>query len=428
MNMQIAGFNYISESQNNTEFNQAKSDLESLSVDLSDLRKDLGTAIINAQKVIDDLKSDSGSFLGDHLWYPDNPKRKAKAIDLFESYIKKCEQAEKLTDQNQRNTTDLLSVLISTQSWGTYLSTLTPVADTSQLLKKPGDSGELDFKVINLVTATSVAGAWKLFNYAKKANSSFSKAYIGATLALGFIQSIFNGKARKDNFEQLIKDGEKSNKSIDELIGSLEEMNKEAHQKFYDISQVIEKAKFAPRGEFTNLFNKETLEISADDERRRAFFSTLERATTEMREWYVRFMDMLTDIEEGDDPKLSAKRAARNTVSYEERISGNEYSPTEKEARKTLLTKVFLLSYELNNMKEDNQDLEVITKNVQDIADECGLDGDERDYVLTRALLLNGFNPGEIIEIVDAPEAVTIQKIELVTEQQEYLQQFEEAA
>lgn len=416
----------------NNDEKSSKEVFEEISFDLSELRKNIGSAINKCDNSVKELESDKGGFLSDHVWYPDNPKRKKKAISLFKELKQKYLESERLIDKNLINIKDLEDIYITTKSWDSYLQTLTPISETSLLLETQS-SETFNFSFINKVIAVNAGGAWKLINWAMNKKGSFGKSSIVVSLAFGFITSIFTGGARKKKFDEMIKEAEKAIKDVEELNNELSSMDKDSRIKFYEISVVLEEGAFVKKGTFTKFFD-EKLNVSMDNIHRKEFFDALYNATNEMKIWSNAYTNMLLNMRRRKRDVLSAAEEAAGDLVFSFLAKELGYDTVlditeedeikyEKEIEKytSEVTKLFVLTHtisEIKNEVEENENLEddekiaKLKEKINERADLLELDEENRNYILIRALLINKFNPNEIIEIVDLPKAVIEDKIE----------------
>jgi len=407
---------------------------ETISSELLDLRKSVGSAVNDCQSTIDDLNQDSGGFLSDHIWYPDNPARKQKAITLFRELKEKYETSEKLIDKNIINIKDLEDIYITTKSWDSYLTKLTPITETSLVLNNT-DSNTFNFKFINSIIAINAGAAWKLLNWAKGTKGSFGGSAVVVSLALGFITSIFSGASRKKNFEEMITKATEAIEHVDNLNNELISMDRDARDKFYEISTVLEEGSFVKKGTFTKLFD-DKLEITMDNADREEFFAALYNATEEMKIWSNGYSGMLISIKRRKLEVLAAADMAAGDLVYEFLAKELGYDTVlnitdedEKKYEKEIIyytanvTKLFVLTYQINIIKNDDdinkefdedKKLFLIKEKINEITKLLILSDEEKNYMLIRALLLNNFNPHEIIEIVDLPKAKVEEKIESI--------------
>lgn len=417
-----------------SEDKSSKEVFETISKELSDLRKDVGSAIVNCDNTINELNSDSGGFLSDNIWYPGNPARKKEAITLFKELKEKYEISENLIDKNIINIKDLEDIFITTKSWDSYLETLTPISETSLLLEKK-DSETFDFSFINKIISLNAGGAWKLARWAMGKKGSFGKSSMVVSLAFGFITSIFSGGARKKKFEDMIKDAKEAIRNVESLNKELTSMDKDSRTKFYEISLVLEEGAFVNKGTFTKFFDNK-LEVSMDSIHRRDFFEALYNATNEMKIWSNAYNNMLLNMRRRKkDAEEAAFEAAGDLVfqflakklGYDSVLDITEKEEIEYENEIDIytneITKLFTITYLISEIKssaEENKDLDknqkidLIKEEITTRTKLLGLDDKDKNYILIRALLLNNFDPHEIIEIVDLPKIIVEEKIDSI--------------
>ncbi|MFT7901237.1 YtxH domain-containing protein [Tenacibaculum ascidiaceicola] len=399
---------------------EAINELDESIKSINSTTKSISKAQLETQQLINALNDDSGHWISDHIFRPDNPKRKKEALDSLKTLKSNLEKAEKLSfDAGQVNLPNLRSMANTVKTWPGYFTDLKPVLNTNITIIKPNKEGNI-IGTIQFFVGTFVGGSWKLYGWAKNSRHSFIKGYLIGSLITGFIGSIFSAEKRKATFEEIKKNATEANGEVLELIDNLEEINEQVESKFRETNQILEEAKFAKKGSLTSQIK--TLEA-------------LTQASLIIKDWSASYKAMLKKIEKGrKTPSEYAYDTAEDIVYKEEAVLGITFD--NENERIDAIQKVFYLTYLLDwkndgpgyeklknciesDLPENEKEAQLI-EIIQEIGNEVQISEEQTNFILIRALLILGLNPSQIIKITNIigvlTEKETIDKIEFFKE------------
>lgn len=212
--------------------------------EIRDNRIKISGAIADAQHVIEGLENDSFSvskWLGDELFRPGNPQRKARALAELRGLVEDLRTLDNKAQELSDCLNEMRLLMLSMKIWADSIVELIPMFSFSMSL--PNFSSFLD----NLISTLEFVGTLAVivflkFKGIKLFSLKASAIFIALTIVFELIAGIIQGEERKKKFEQIASEAQSNRVQVRENIASLDSSLYEIRSYFLDILNVYKAA------------------------------------------------------------------------------------------------------------------------------------------------------------------------------------------